>query len=166
MTASIRPSTLADLELHVRHRTAMFRDMVMGDEAGLARMSERFRAWLRPRLLTGEVRGLVRDVYGVAVGSGLLWLREQMPVPLTELDLRGHVFNVYVEAAHRGQGHARALMVALEASAAEWGVEILELHASKDAEALYRGLGYEPTSEMRKVLKADLPVPHQWKDRR
>lgn len=166
MTASIRPATLADLDLHVRHRTAMFRDMVMGDEAGLTRMSERFKIWLRPRLLTGEVRGLVREVYGVAVGSGLLWLREQMPVPLTELDLRGQVFNVFVEPAHRGQGHARALMVALEAAAAEWGVEILELHASKDAEALYTSLGYEPTSEMRKVLKADLPVPHQWKDRR
>ncbi len=166
MTASIRPSSLADLDLHVRHRSAMFRDMAMGDEAGLARMAERFKMWLRPRLLTGEVRGIVRDVYGVAVGSGLLWLREQMPVPLTELDIRGHVFNVYVEPAHRGQGHARALMVAMEAAAVEWGVEILELHASKDAEALYKSLGYDATSEMRKVLKADLPVPHQWKDRR
>ncbi|MBI3131911.1 MAG: GNAT family N-acetyltransferase [Acidobacteria bacterium] len=166
MTASIRTSSLADLDLHVRHRGAMFRDMVMGDEAGLVRMSDRFRIWLRPRLLTGEVRGLVREVHGVAVGSGLLWLREQMPVPLTELDLRGQVFNVFVEPAHRGQGHARALMVSLEAAASEWGVEILELHASKDAEALYQSLGYEATSEMRKVLKADLPVPHQWKDRR
>lgn len=166
MTAATRPATLADLDLHVRHRTAMFRDMAMADDAALARMTERFRIWLRPRLLTGEVRGLVREVYGVAVGSGLLWLREQMPVPVTDLDLRGQVFNVYVEPAHRGQGHARALMEALESAASGWGVEILELHASKDAEALYQSLGYEPTSEMRKVLRADLPVPHQWKDRR
>lgn len=166
MTASIRPSTPADLELHLRHRVGMFKDMAMGEEAGLARMSERFRAWLRPRLLTGEVRGLVREVHGVAVGTGLLWLREQMPVPVTDLDLRGHVFNVFVEPAHRGQGHARALMEALETAARGWGVEILELHASKDAEALYRSLGYEPTSEFRKVIASGVSVPHQWKDRR
>lgn len=87
-------------------------------------------------------------------------------MPLTELDLRGHVFNVFVEPAHRGQGHARALMEALEEAAKGWGVEILELHASKDAEGLYRALGYEPTSEFRKVVAAGLSVPHQWKDRR
>lgn len=166
MTASIRPSTPQDLDLHLRHRVGMFKDMAMGDEAGLARMGERFKAWLRPRLLTGEVRGLVREVHGVAVGTGLVWLREQMPVPVTELDLRGHVFNVYVEPAHRGQGHARALMEALETAAQGWGVEILELHASKDAEALYRSLGYEPTSEFRKVISSDVSVPHQWMHRR
>jgi len=166
MTASIRPSTPGDLELHLRHRVGMFKDMAMGGEGGMARMAERFKAWLRPKLLTGEVRGLVREVYGVPVGTALLWLREQMPVPLTELDLRGHVFNVYVEPAHRGQGHARALMEALEAEARAWGVEILELHASKDAEALYRAMGYEPTSEFRKVISEGVSVPHQWKDRR
>lgn len=166
MTASIRPSTLGDLDLHLRHRVGMFRDMAMGEEPGMSRMAERFRAWLRPKLLTGEVRGLVREVHGVPVGTGLLWLREQMPVPLTELDLRGHVFNVFVEPAHRGQGHARALMEALEEAAKGWGVEILELHASKDAEGFYRALGYEPTSEFRKVVAAGLSVPHQWKDRR
>ena len=53
----MRASTLADLDLHVRHREAMFRDMGMGDEAGLSSMSRRFRPWLMNRLVSGEVRG-------------------------------------------------------------------------------------------------------------
>lgn len=166
MSSVLRPSGPADLELHLRHRAGMFRDMAMGEETGLARMLERFRAWLRPRLVSGEVRGLVLEEHGVPIASALLWLREQMPVPVSELDLRGQVFNVFVEPAHRGRGLARQLMERLEADAAGWGLEILELHASKDAERLYASMGYAPTSEMRKVISTAVAVPHQWKDRR
>jgi GNAT superfamily N-acetyltransferase len=166
MSVAIRSSVPADLELHLRHRTGMFRDMAMGDEAGVARMQERFRVWLRPRLVSGEVRGLVLEEHGVPIASALLWLREQMPVPVSELDLRGQVFNVFVEPAHRGRGLARQLMERLEAEAANWGLEILELHASKDAEKLYASMGYAPTSEMRKVIATTVVVPDQWKDRR
>jgi GNAT superfamily N-acetyltransferase len=166
MAIAIRPSVPADLDLHARHRVGMFRDMAMADEAGVARMTERFRAWLRPRLVSGEVRGFVLEEHGVPTASALVWLREQLPVPVSELDLRGQVFNVFVEPAHRGRGLARQLMEHLEAQAAVWGVEILELHASKDAERLYASMGYEPTSEMRKVISAQVAVPHQWKDRR
>ncbi len=166
MSAVIRPSTSADLDLHIRHRAGMFKDMAMADEAAVQRMSDRFRVWLLPRLVSGEVRGWVLEDYGVAIGSALLWLREQLPVPVTELDLRGQVFNVFVEQAHRGQGLARMLMERLESDAAEWGLQILELHASKDAEKLYTSMAYEPTSEMRKVISEQVAVPHQWKDRR
>ena len=166
MSQTIRPSTAADLDLHARHRVAMFRDMAMAEDAAITRMAERFRTWLRPRLVSGEARGFVLEEHGVAIASALVWLREQLPVPVSELDLRGDVFNVYVEPAHRGQGLARALMERLEADAAAWGIEILELHASKDAERLYASLGYEGTSEMRKVISGQVTVPHQWKDRR
>jgi GNAT superfamily N-acetyltransferase len=166
MTASIRPSTAADLDLHTRHRIGMFKDMAMADDAAVQRMSDRFRIWLLPRLVSGEVRGWVLEDYGVAIGSALLWLREQLPVPVTELDLRGQVFNVFVEPAHRGHGHARLLMERVELDAVAWGLQILELHASKDAEKLYQSMDYEPTSEMRKVISEQVAVPHQWKDRR
>jgi hypothetical protein len=46
------------------------------------------------------------------------------------------------------------------------GVGIVDLHASRDAEKLYRGMGFEPTPEFRLILDPDLPVPGQWKGRR
>lgn len=166
MAQSIRRSIPSDVDLHVRHRLGMFKDMAMADDAALQRMAERFRSWLLPRIVSGEARGFILEDYGVTIASALVWLREQLPVPVSELDVRGHVFNVFVEPAHRGRGLAHALMERLEKDAAEWGIEILELHASKDAENLYVAMGYEPTSEMRKVISERVAVPHQWKDRR
>ncbi len=74
MTATPRPSTprlstLADLETHVAHRVAMFKDMEMGSEEGLKRMAESFRTQLRNWLVTGQCRGLVMEESGKAVAS-------------------------------------------------------------------------------------------------
>ena len=71
MSPTLRPSTLADLETHVAHRVAMFRDMEMGTEEGLKRMAEAYRTQLRSWLLTGQCRGLLLEEEGRAVVSVL-----------------------------------------------------------------------------------------------
>lgn len=166
MDSTIRPATLADLETFVAHRAAMFRDMAYGDEAGLARMAPEFRALLRSWLTTGQARGWVAESSGQAVGGALLELREALPSPLTPQRVRGYLFNVYVAKEARGQGLARRLTEAALAEAKRLGLEMVELHASKDAENLYRGMGFEPTPEFRLILKGDFKKPGQWTDRR
>ena len=166
MDAAIRPSTLDDLETHVAHRAAMFRDMAYGDEAGLARMAPEFRALLRTWLTTGQARGWVAEGGGRVLGGALLELREALPSPLTAQRVRGYLFNVYVAPEARGQGLARKLTEAALDAARSLGLEMVELHASKDAEALYRAMGFEPTPEFRIILSKDFRKPDQWTERR
>lgn len=166
MSPILRSSTLADLETHVAHRVAMFRDMEMGSEEGLKRMAEAFRHQLRGWLVTGECRGLVVEEQGRVVSSLLMLLKDTVPSPLTPLSVRGYLFNVYTEPAFRRKGLAARLTDAMLDHAREIGVEIMELHASLEAEGLYQRMGFSPTSEMRLVMSAGIKTPKQWKHRR
>ncbi len=166
MSLTLRPSTPADLETHVAHRVAMFRDMEMGSEEGLKRMTEAFRPLLRSWLVTGQCRGLVLEADGRAVASVLMLLKETVPTPVTPLSVRGYLFNVYTEPAHRRQGLAARLTDAALDLARELGIEIIELHASLEADGMYQRMGFAPTSEMRLVMGAGIKTPKQWKHRR
>jgi GNAT superfamily N-acetyltransferase len=166
MEPTLRSSTLQDLELHTRHRVEMFRDMGLGTEQSLKAMVARWRPWLRRRLISGEMKGFVLESQGQAVASTLLWLREAHPGPLFETDLRPYLLNVYTEPPWRGKGLARRLTEACLEFCRELKLPILELHASKAGESLYRNLGFTFSNEMRLILNDQMPVPEQWKDRR
>lgn len=166
MSTTLRSSTQADLEYHVAHRVALFRDMDYGDEAGRERMARAFRERLETWLATGEVSGVVAEADGRVVAGALLQFRESLPNPLTEACLHGYLFNVYTAPEARRQGLARALTVHLLDAARSRGASMVELHASKDAEALYRDMGFVPTPEFRLILDPTVAPPGQWKDRR
>jgi len=163
---TLRPSTLADLEIHVAHRITMFRDMEMGTEEGLKRMSDAFRHQLRGWLVTGQCRGLVAEDQGRVVASVLMLLKDTVPTPVTPLSVRGYLFNVYTEPSHRRRGLAARLTDAALELARGVGIEIMELHASLEAEGMYQRMGFVPTSEMRLVMGAGIKTPKQWKHRR
>ena len=166
MDFALRPSTLADLDLHVRHRVAMFKDMEYGDDEGRERMAGTFRDRLRVWLTTGEVSGFIAESGGQPVAAALLQFKEALPNPLSPQAVRGYLFNVYTDPAFRGHGLARRLTNALLEVARTRGIGMVELHASKDAEALYRSMGFEPTPEYRLILDDSIQKPGQWKDRR
>lgn len=166
MDFTLRPTTLADLDLHAAHRVAMFRDMDYGDEAGRTRMAGTFRDRLRTWLATGEVAGVVASSGESVAGAALIQFREALPSPLTPQAVRAYLFNVYTEPEFRGRGLARRMTEALLDVARSRGIGMVELHASKDAEKLYRSMGFEPTPEFRLILDPELPVPGQWKGRR
>ncbi|HEY3399525.1 MAG TPA: GNAT family N-acetyltransferase [Geothrix sp.] len=166
MSATLRPSTPADLEIHVAHRMAMFRDMEMGSEEGLRRMAEAFRTQLRNWLVTGKCRGFLMEDEGRPVAGVLMLMKETLPTPVTPLSVRGYLFNIYTEPSHRRQGLAARLTDAALDQAREIGLEIVELHASLEAEGLYQRMGFVPTSEMRLVMGAGIKTPKQWKHRR
>jgi GNAT superfamily N-acetyltransferase len=165
-TPTLRPSTLADLETHVAHRVAMFRDMEMGTDEGRKRMAEVFRHQLRTWLMTGQCRGLVMTDQGLIVASVLMLMKDTLPTPVTPLSVRGYLFNIYTEPSHRRKGLAARLTDAALDLARDLGIEIMELHASLEAEGLYQRMGFVPTSEMRLVMSAGIKTPKQWKHRR
>lgn len=166
MDILFRATTLADLELHVTHRVAMFEDMDYGDEVGRSLMAGTFRDRLRTWLTTGEVRGMVAEREGQALAGALIQFKEALPNPLSTQAVRGYLFNVYTDPGCRGRGLARRLTEALLEVARAQGIGMVDLHASKDAEALYRSMGFEPTPEFRLILDGTIQKPGQWKERR
>ena len=165
MSLSLRPSSTADLEIHVAQRVALFRDMGKVSEEGLKRMAETFRIQLRNWLVSGQCRGFLMEDEGRPVAGVLMLMKESLPTPSTPLSVRGYLFNIYTEPSHRRQGLAARLTDAALDLARDCGLEIVELHASLEAEGLYQRMGFVPTSEMRLVMGAGIKTPKQWKHR-
>lgn len=144
----------------------MFADMDYGDAADREQMAATFRDRLRTWISTGEVRGVLAESEGQVVAGALLQFKEALPNPLSPQAVRGYLFNVYTDPAFRSQGLARRMTLALLEVAKVQGVGMVELHASKNAEGLYRSMGFEPTPEFRLILDEGIQRPGQWKDRR
>ena len=73
-----------------------------------------------------------------AVGT----VEERLAAPLHPAGLFGFVFSVCTDSRYRGRGHGRATTEALLDWFAARGVTRVDLHASEEAEHLYRSLGF------------------------
>ncbi|MFQ6193372.1 GNAT family N-acetyltransferase [Streptomyces sp. NPDC000405] len=150
-----RPEDAAEI---VRLRRLMFAEMSGEDSPGPweAAAEETTRRQLaetgRPGLVGFVVDGFAMDgfagegepVEGVprlaacCVGR----IEERLPAPGHPTGLFGFVFNVCTDVRYRGRGLARVTTEALLDWFAAQGVTRVDLHASEDAERLYRGLGF------------------------
>ncbi|MFE0045183.1 GNAT family N-acetyltransferase [Streptomyces albireticuli] len=140
---SARPEDAAEI---VRLRRLMFADMSGADSPGdwedAARETARRQlAEEVPRLgafvVDGDAAGPAH-LAACAVGR----VEERLPAPGHPAGLFGFVFNVCTDPRYRGRGMARATTEALLDWFAERGVTRVDLHATEDAEPLYRGLGF------------------------
>ena len=148
----IREVTPDDLELICRHREEMFRDAGT-PEAVLAAMTEHFRPWLATRLQDGSYFGYVISSEGRPIAGVGLMLIDWPPHPAHPTQAqRGYVLNVFVEPEFRRQGLASELMRLAEAEFDRRGVQFSILHATDKGQPLYRGLGWDTTSEMAKPI--------------
>lgn len=150
---TIRPAGLADLEILVRHRGAMFRAMGYRDEPALRAMEDAFSRWAELRIERGEyLAWLAAGPDGRAIGGAGLWLMDWLPHMVGPGAPRANVVNVFVEPEWRRQGIARHLMGTVLDACRERGVRAVILHASPEGRALYESLGFAPTNEMRLML--------------
>lgn len=146
----IRAGTVADAELIIRHRRAMFSDMGLRDTAWLDGVANSFLPWVRRKLETGDYLAwfAVAEDGSVAAGAGL-WLVEWFPHGLDRGSLRGYMLNVYTEPQYRRRGLARQLMQITLDYCRDRGIAIATLHASDEGRPLYESLGFKATNEMR-----------------
>ncbi|SCK58823.1 GNAT family N-acetyltransferase [Streptomyces sp. WMMB 322] len=79
-----------------------------------------------------------RHLAACSVGS----VEERLPAPRHPAGRFGFIFNVCTDERYRGRGYARATTEALLDWFAERGVTRVDLHASTDAEHLYRSMGF------------------------
>jgi GNAT superfamily N-acetyltransferase len=158
MRYHVRPATLDDVDVLVRHRVAMFSDMsVPLDEASLAPAFARwlratmppgtYRAWLVEMADDGH-RGPARPHDGspsgaarVVAGGGATIL-PWPPGPRYMGDKLAFVYNMYVEPPYRRRGLARLVMQAIHDWCRAAGVSSVALNASRDGQPLYEALGY------------------------
>ncbi|NSC20392.1 GNAT family N-acetyltransferase [Streptomyces albus subsp. chlorinus] len=146
-----RAATADDAEELVRLRRLMFASMNGKDEPGpwerdAVRMARRQLAQPEPPLLAfvvdGDAAGRPPHLAACAVGR----IEERLPAPGHPTGRFGFVFNVCTGERYRGRGYARATTHALLAAFARGGVTRVDLHATPEAEAMYRSFGFAPHS--------------------
>jgi GNAT superfamily N-acetyltransferase len=156
----IRQATPDDASIIGCHRARMFQDMgLVPDE-----LFESFRTKALYRLGNALVSG---DYFGwlvsqcnapqkIIAGAGVI-IREVPPFPIRhkngEITIaegrQGLIVNVFTEPEWRRRGLAQLLMEQIIAWSHKHQLDGLVLHASDDGRALYKKLGFVPTTEMR-----------------
>jgi GNAT superfamily N-acetyltransferase len=147
--SQIRPLTPQDLELVVRHREEMFREMGP-PEADLTTMTAAFQRWLEPRLRNETYFGWAIERGGIPVAGLGMFILDWPPHPAHPDDCRrACVLNVFVEPEHRGKGLATELIMKVARDeASRRGIAFMTLHASQQGRPVYEKLGWESTTEM------------------
>ena len=141
----VRPATLEDADVLVRHRVRMFTEM--GLAMDVAALETAFRAWLTEMMPPGTYRAWVVETRDrQIVGGGGITVLPWPPGPRYSSGRLAFVYNVYTDAAHRRRGLARAVMDAIHAWCRNAGVTSIALNASRDGQALYDSMGYVESS--------------------
>lgn len=154
MSYAIREATPADLPIILHHRRQMFLDMGYADATALEAMQKTTEPLLARGMAEGFYRGwLVEDRQGVVAGGGV-FLAEWPSHPRGVQRERVEIVNIYTEPEHRRRGLARRVMETILAWCRAEGFATVVLHASKDGRTLYESLGFEPTNEMRLVIRS------------
>lgn len=149
----IRLATTEDLQVICHHRRAMFDEMGLEPRVSHDESIAAFADWLLPRLVSGEYVGFLAEGHGrIAAGAGL-WVMDWPPTPQSIVVRRGYVLNVYVEVDYRLRGLARRLLETAIAHAANQGLDVVTLHASDAGRPLYESMAFNPTNEMRLLLR-------------
>jgi GNAT superfamily N-acetyltransferase len=149
----VRQASVADVDVIIEHRRKMFADMGAGDERARGVMVAAARPFVEASLRDGSYRAWLVEVGDRVVAGGGIAIVGFQPTPADPKPRRAWVLNMYTEPAFRRQGLARLVLETIVAWCREEGFERVYLHASDDGRPLYESLGFEPTSEMKLVLR-------------
>lgn len=150
--ASVRRATLEDLDILVRHRRGMWKDIAQIPKADLDAADRVYRRWARSQMNSNRLAAFIVEVGGEPTASGCVWLMQVQPRPTWEGTTAAYLLSMFTEPAHRGRGYgARIVREAIRHAKAR-GIHVMLLHASKFGEPIYRRLGFERTTEMRLFL--------------
>ncbi|NGO68363.1 GNAT family N-acetyltransferase [Streptomyces boncukensis] len=159
--SGIRRAVPADAPEIARLRRIMFEAMHQRDESGpweaeAARMAAAQLARPEPRLgafvVDGDPGAGPAHLAACAVGR----VEERLPAPVSPAGRFGFVFSVCTDPRYRGRGYARATTEALLEWFRSLGVTRVDLHATEEAEGMYRSLGFREHSI---ALSLDVSAP-------
>lgn len=151
----IREAADDDIATLVRVRRLMFESMEYQDRNRLDEADAAFDEYLRREMPAGDVMGwIAEDPETGAVAGGLTCIWVQWPSsPYIAGEGRAYLFGLYVYPEYRRKGIARSLVETARDEAGRRGTGAVMLHASDMGRPLYETMGFEPTSEMRLILR-------------
>jgi len=146
----IRQATLQDLDVLVRQRRGMWRDISDHTEAQLDAADREYLRWARPRLKSGTLVGFLAETReGRVVAGGCVWLQEIQPMPGRPDREQPYLLSMYTEPEYRGRGLATRIVRETIRWARARGYFRITLHASELGRSLYRKQGFTRSWEMR-----------------
>jgi GNAT superfamily N-acetyltransferase len=141
---SVRDATLDDIPELVRLRQILADRMALDGSLPIEEdWRPAYAESLAERLGSADTAVYVVDAPGkrlAACGIGLIF--ERMPGPSLPDGRYGYIQGMATDPGHRRRGHGRAVVNALLEWYRRTGVRRVDLHATSDAEALYRECGF------------------------
>jgi GNAT superfamily N-acetyltransferase len=146
----LRPAGLADLDVLVAHRRAMWAAIGGFTGAELDGEGPVYRRWMRRMFRERRfLAWIAEDARGRPIGSGAVWLMEGQPRPGEVNGYRPYILSMYTAPGHRGEGIASTIVRTAVRFAKDHGYRRITLHASEMGRPIYRRLGFERGWEMR-----------------
>jgi GNAT superfamily N-acetyltransferase len=139
----------ADIEIILRHRREMFREMGGKYAELLDRFESASRTYFETALATDRYYGIFAEVDGEVIAGGGIVIVDWPGSPLNFNPKRAWILNVYVEPRERRRGFARLIVGTLIEWCRRNGFQSVALHASEHGRGLYQNLGFHSTNEMR-----------------
>jgi GNAT superfamily N-acetyltransferase len=149
----LKRASVDDLEVLVKHRECMWRDIHDDPDDKISLSSRLYRSWLRRKLKSGRVIAyIVANEKGKPVASGCIWLQASLPAPRRLRPLTPYIMSMYTASSYRKKGLATMVINEIINWCREQKYSQVRLHASDFGRPLYEKLGFKPTSEMRLEL--------------
>lgn len=146
---AIRPATLDDLELLLRWRESVLRDVFeLPSDTDLTSLMRENRAYYQRALADGTHRACFALMDGDVVGCGGLCLQEEMPSPDNPSGHCAYLMNVYTRPESRGRGVGGAVVAWLVRQARETGACKVALEATPAGRAIYAPQGFVDMPDM------------------
>src|SRR5436309_3306126 len=79
--ASVRRATLEDLDILVRHRRGMWKDIAQIPKADLDVADRVYRRWARSQMNSNRLEAFIVETGGEPIASGCVWLMHVQPRP-------------------------------------------------------------------------------------
>lgn len=149
----LRQATLRDLPVLVHQRRCMFQNMGHTDEKLLDAADKDYAIWVRKYKKRKEyVAFLAVDSVQGPVAGGAIWLRYAQPRPGFAGGKYPYLLSVYTEPPFRKRGLASKIVRTAIAWCKDHNYRGITLHASKDGQSMYEGLGWKQTKEFALVF--------------
>ncbi len=153
MKFNVQCATLKDAELLAKHRLSMWCDILSESVTFATGTADRTLEWIREKLSSGKLIGFIaRTEEGQVAGSGCIWIREQPPLPMSQLLEVPYLMSLYTERQFRREGVARLVAETAIAWCRRHGYDRVNLDASEEGKSLYETLGFKPGYAMRLQL--------------
>lgn len=104
--------------------------------------ADQLRSWIEEAALDGRLLFWLAELEGRVAGCVAVNPYPHMPSTYFPSGVGWYLLNMYVKPAYRRQGVASALLTAVGASAREYGVDAVNLHATAMAHDLYERFGF------------------------